>query len=189
MLSSGVGLGLNWGAWALQRWGPGGYLDPHMAFNFAVEIEGLLVGGFSQVSGLASEIETEEYREGGVNDFVHHFPAQTTHSNVLLTHGLTDSSVLWNWYSNVTQGIIHRKNGTIVLLDRQQMPVMWWNFRNAYPVRWSGPDFDAGAADGVAIEVVELVHEGFSKPLLGQGLAFGRGVARRAGWQGGSSFR
>ena len=38
---------------------------------------------------------------------------------------------------HTTEGAIHRRNGTIMLLDARQLPVMWWNFRNALPVRWS----------------------------------------------------
>jgi phage tail-like protein len=151
-----------------------------MAFNFAIEIESLLVGGFSSVSGLQSEVEIEEYREGGVNDFVHQLPSQATYSRLVLTHGLTSISTLWNWYYDVTQGIIRRKSGTIALLDQRQIPVMWWNFRNALPVQWSGPEFDAGN-DAVAFESIELVHEGLSKPLLGQALALGLGAAQMAG--------
>lgn len=151
-------------------------LDPYQAFNFAIEIEGLLVGGFTEVSGLESEIQVEEYREGGVNNYVHQFPAQTTHARLTLIHGLTDVSTLWNWYHSATRGIIQRKNGTIMLLDQQQIPVMWWNFRNAYPVKWTGPRFQASSNE-VAFESIELVHEGLSKPALSQGLALGRGVA------------
>jgi phage tail-like protein len=120
------------------------------------------------------------HREGGVNDFVHHLPRQTTHSNLVLTHGLTDISTLWSWYYNVTQGIVQRKNGTIMLLDRRQTPIMWWNFRNALPVRWSGPQLQAGG-DVVAVEVIELAHEGLTKPLIGQALSAARGVAQLAG--------
>jgi phage tail-like protein len=180
MRSSGSPLGLNWGAALAQRWGADLRLDPHVAFNFAIEIEGLLVGGFREVSGLESTVETEPLREGGVNDFVHDLVGQTTHAHLTLTHGLTDISTLWNWYFDVTQGIIRRKNGTIALLDRQQIPVMWWNFRNALPVRWSGPQFNA-ESDTVAFEAVELAHEGLSKPLLGQALALGLGAASLAG--------
>ena len=182
MRSSGIPLGLNWGASAAQRGQADLRLDPYMAFNFLIEIEGLLVGGFSEVSGLESRVETEEQREGGVNDFVHHLPRQTTHSNLVLTHGLTDISTLWNWYYNVTQGIVQRKNGTIMLLDRRQIPVMWWNFRNALPVRWTGPQLRADT-DTVAFEVIELAHEGLTKPLIGQALAAARGVAQLAGHQ------
>ena len=37
-------------------------LDPYQASNFVIEIEGLLVGGFSECSGLEVEVEVEEYR-------------------------------------------------------------------------------------------------------------------------------
>lgn len=139
-------------------------LDPYMTFNFVVEIEGLLVGGFSEVSGLESEIATEDYQEGGLNEYTHKLPGPVTYPNLVLTHGLTDVNALWDWYHDVTQGIVERKNGTIMLLDRQGMPAMWWDFRKAYPVKWVGPKFDAGSATDVAVEQVELVHQGLSKP-------------------------
>jgi phage tail-like protein len=184
MRSSGIPLGLSFVPGTISNWTNGvRTLDPHMAFNFAVEIEGLLVGGFTEVSGLESEIETETYEEGGVNDYIHHLPRQTTHANLILKHGLTDISSLWNWYYNATQGIIQRKNGTIMLLDRQQIPVMWWNFCNALPVKWTGPEFEAGS-ESVAFESIEMVHEGLSKPLLGQAASLVRGVAQMAGFGG-----
>src|SRR5262249_45696672 len=49
----------------------GGRRDPYLGYNFAVEIEGLVAGGFSEVTGLAVEVETQDYREGGVNGFIH----------------------------------------------------------------------------------------------------------------------
>jgi phage tail-like protein len=181
MTSTGVPLGLNWLPSAVGNWVPGVRpLEPFLAFNFAVEIEGLLVGGFTEVSGLDSNIEMEKHREGGVNGFEHQLPGQTTYSNLVLTHGLTSISTLWNWYYNTTQGVIQRKNGTIMLLDARQIPVMWWNFRNALPVRWSGPTFNA-TRDEVGFESIELVHEGLTQPLLGQAAALGHGVAHMAG--------
>ena len=90
MTSTGVPLGLSWCRRPAANWVPGVRpLEPFLAFNFAVEIEGLLVGGFSEVSGLESTIEVEEYREGGVNGFVHKLPGATTHANLVLRHGLT----------------------------------------------------------------------------------------------------
>jgi len=155
-------------------------LEPFLTFNFAVEIEGLLVGGFTEVSGLESDIEVEDYREGGVNAFVHKLPRQTRYANLELRHGLTAISTLWNWYYNTSRGVVQRKNGTIMLLDTQQTPVMWWNFRNAIPVRWSGPTFNA-TSDEVGVESIELAHEGLSKPLLGQAAALAHGVAGMVG--------
>jgi phage tail-like protein len=34
-----------------------------------------------------------------------------------------------------------------------------WHFRNAWPVKWEGPHLKAKASE-VAIETLELVHEG-----------------------------
>ncbi len=140
-------------------------LDPYMAFNFLVEIEGLLIGGFSEVGGLESSVKVEEYREGGLNGYAHQLPGPTTFPNLTLSHGLTGIDTLWNWYYNVTQGIIERKNGTVMLLDRRGLPAMWWDFRQAYPVKWVGPKFNASSASDVAVEQVELAHRGLVRPM------------------------
>lgn len=181
MTSTGIPLGLSWLPAAAGTWAPGARpLPPYQAFNFAVEIEGLLVGGFTEVSGLDSEVDIEEYREGGVNGYVHKLPGRASYANLVLRHGLTSVSTLWTWYYNTTQGSIQRKNGTIMLLDPGQVPVMWWNFRNALPVRWSGPELRA-SSDEVGVESLELAHEGLTKPVLGQAAAPGAGIAPMAG--------
>ena len=181
MTSTGLPLGLGWVPSVAASWVPGAWpRQPYQAFNFAVEIEGLLVGGFSSVSGLESEVEVEEYREGGVNGFVHKLPGRTSYANLVLSHGLTSASTLWDWYYNTTLGVIQRRNGTIMLLDSRQIPVMWWNFRNALPVRWSGPAFTA-TSDEIAVESLELAHEGLTKPLLSQAVALTQRGAGMAG--------
>src|SRR5689334_9977428 len=121
----------------------GGRREPLGAYNFVVEIDGLLVGGFSAIQGLDSNVEVEQYTEGGLNGYIHMIPGETRYPNLVLSRGLTDVDTLWNWYEGVTRGVILRRNATILLLDRQRAPVTWWNVRDALPVRWSGPRFDA----------------------------------------------
>jgi phage tail-like protein len=180
MRSTGVPLGLSWLPSAVGNWAGVRPLPPYLTFNFAVEIEGLLVGGFTEVTGLESTIEVEEYREGGVNGFAHKLPGKTSYANLVLKHGLTGIGSLWDWYHHTTEGAIYRRNGTIMLLSARQIPVMWWNFRNALPVRWTGPTFDA-SSDEVGFEALELVHEGLTKPLVGQAAAVAQGVAGMVG--------
>ena len=156
-------------------------LDPYLGCNFLVEIEGLLAGGFSEVSGLDSQVEFEEVEEGGRNDYTHKLPTRTKYpQNLVLTHGLTDLDWLWAWYDDVAHGIITRKNGTIFLLDRQRIPAMWWNFKDAYPVSWSGPQLQAGSGT-VAVETVELVHRGISKPAESRAWSAARAAASLGG--------
>ena len=154
--------------------------DPYMAFNFLVEIEGLVVGGFSEVTGLQIETEVKDYREGGLNEYIHKLAGPTRYpSNLILKHGLTDIETLWSWHQEVTRGIIKRRNGTIYLLDQQRLPAMWWDFMEAYPVKWVGPELRADS-NTVAVETVELVHKGISKPALSSLVSAVRGIAGAA---------
>lgn len=136
--------------------------DPYMSYNFAVEIGGVVVGGFSEVSGLSSEIELESYEEGGLNGYVHKFPKHTTYPNLVLSRGLVTIDLFYIWYQTTSQGLIQQLNGTILLLNSQQLPVMWWTIKKAYPVKWEGPELNA-SSDEIAVEKIELVHQGISK--------------------------
>jgi phage tail-like protein len=133
-----------------------------MAFNFAIEIEGLTVGGFSEVIGLSGRLELETYVEGGVNHHIHRFPKQMDYPNLVLVRGLTERDDLWKWYEDVTRGKIRLQNGTIILKDSQQSKVIAWNFKKAYPVAWEGPPLNASGSE-VAFERMELVHRGVYK--------------------------
>lgn len=134
------------------------YDDPFSAFNFKVEIKEV-VGGFTEVSGLKIETEVKEYREGAVNGYIHKLAGPTRYpSNLILKHGLT-SVDLWEWYQDVLRGKIERKDISIVILNNACEEERRWSFKDAFPVRWSGPDLRAGTAE-VAVETIELVHCG-----------------------------
>ena len=134
-------------------------VDPYQSNNFVIEIEGLLVGGFSDCSGLQVEVEAQEYREGGQNAFVHRFAGATRHPPLVLKHGVSPIDGLWGWHQDVAAGHIQRRNGTIYLLNQSQVPVLWWTFREALPLKWSGPELKADSAS-VAFESIELTHRG-----------------------------
>ena len=136
--------------------------DPFLSYNFAVEVEGLVAGGFSEVSGLQTEIEVQEYREGGLNEFIHKRAGPAKYpSNLILKKGITDVRTLWDWYWQVAQGIIERKNVSVLLMDSSGQEKLRWNFEKAYPVKWVGPDLK-GTGSEVAVESVELAHSGLA---------------------------
>ena len=141
-------------------------LDPFLNFSFFIEIEGLIAGGFSEVTGLEAEVEVPPYQEGGQNAYIHQLPGPTRYpQNIVLKHGLTINGVLWSWFQDVTQGVIQRKNGSIYLLDTNFVPMVQWNFREAYPIKWTGPELRA-ENPGVAVETLTLVHRGIVKPKI-----------------------
>ncbi|MDG0789522.1 phage tail protein [Cohnella ginsengisoli] len=129
------------------------------SFRFDVELDGMLVAGFSDVQGLESQTEYEEYREGGVNGYTHRFPKGTRFAQIVLRRGFSSSSALWDWYDQTVRGSVTRKSGSIILYRQDGEELCRWNFFEAYPVKWTGPALDARSSD-VAIESVELVHNG-----------------------------
>lgn len=138
---------------------PGKRVDPYLNFNFLVEIDGITRAAFQEVTGFDSTIDVIEHREGGDNTTPRKLPGMTKHSNIVLKWGLSDDLQLYNWHRDASQGKVQRKNGSIVLLDRAGQEKRRWNFVNAWPTKWDGPDFSAEGND-VAIETLELAHEG-----------------------------
>jgi len=133
--------------------------DPYTTFRFRVEVDNVIVANVSEVSGLQIEIETETYREGGVNDFVHSFPKGIKYQPLVLKIGITDLDFMWGWYKAVRIKGAIRKNITIVLMDSIGEDKRRWIFQGAYPIKWTGPALKADSST-VAFESIELVHQG-----------------------------
>lgn len=134
--------------------------DPFRGFNFRVEIDGITAGSFSEVSGLQVEMEVEDYREGGGNDHVHKLAGPTRYpSNLTLKRGMMNADDLNAWQEEVMSGAITLRNVSVVLLDLAGEEARRWDLKEAYPVRWNGPDL-RGTSNEVAVETLELVHKG-----------------------------
>ena len=133
--------------------------DPALGFRFHVELDDLPVGAFSECSGLQLETEVHDYPEGGLNTHVHKFPTRTKQTNVTLKRGIVDRA-LWDWYHEVVQGRIARRKCTVFIHDSSgAQNLAEWQFRDAFPCKWVGPDLNATQAS-VAVETFELCHQG-----------------------------
>jgi len=136
--------------------------DPYVGFLFRVEILGLQVGGFSQVTGLEREVQTEDFREGGLNDYTHKLATVTKYQNLSLKRGIADATELWQWHQDVVNGKIEKRQINIVLTDPLGQEKWRWVFEKAYPVKWSGAEFNA-SSNAVFVESVEFVHNGIKR--------------------------
>src|SRR5688572_28521494 len=136
--------------------------DPYAGFIFRVEIFGLQVGGFSQVSGLEREVQTEDFREGGRNNYTHKLATVTKYQNLSLRRGIADASELWQWHQDVVHGKTERRRITVVLLDQLQKEKWRWVFADAYPVKWSGSELNA-TSNEVYVDSVEFAHNGIER--------------------------
>src|SRR5215213_782508 len=127
--------------------------------RFYVKIDGMTTAVFTEMSGLQVETVVTEYEEGGNNDFVHRLPGRTKVGNLTLKRGMTNSNELFAWYMEIARGRISRHNLSVIMYDTAGNEVLRWDFVNAYPVKWSGPQFSANATT-TAIETLELAHDG-----------------------------
>lgn len=131
-------------------------------FRFKVEIDGLEAGGFSEVTGFDASIDVMEYREGDMVQTPMKMPGLKKYGNITLRKGLADTTVLYDWITAGIEGEVERKTLTITLLDQTESPVASWQVINAWPVKYTGPDFNATSSE-VAIETLEVAHEGMTR--------------------------
>ena len=160
-------------------------LDPSMAYNFTVNlidssstmaivksalvsaVADVVLGGFTECTGLETALEVEEHREGGRNDTVLKFPTRVTWQPIVLKHGLGAGSALWDWHYDFCTGKGKRRDGVITLMDDLHVPMRIWYFKRGLPTRYSGPALNA-MQNAVAVESVEITHEGiYQVPYVG----------------------
>ena len=134
------------------------------AYNFLLEIEGIIadtkviVGGFKSVSGMDSETEIVEFKQGN-DTVVRKKPGRTTYANIVLERGYTATDDLWQWRQNIENGKIDRRSGSIIILDQDgQTEVARYNFFEGWPCKWYVPDMDSDSS-AMAIEKIEICTE------------------------------
>jgi phage tail-like protein len=136
--------------------------DPLETYNFIVEIDGVTVAGFKELSGIESRIEVVEYREGGESYLpVRKLPGKVTYQNLVLKTGITQDRTLYDWHLAWVKRdpTATRKAVKVTLMDGAGQAQLTWTFREAWPVAYLGPCFNA-EANLVAIQTIELAHEG-----------------------------
>lgn len=133
-------------------------------YNFLLEIQGvindnkIIVGGFKTVSGMDSETEVIQFKQG--NDIVvRKKPGRTTYANIVLERGFTATDDLWQWRKNIEDGKIDRRSGSIIVLDQDgQTEVARYNFYEGWPCKWNVPDMNSDTS-AMAIEKIEICVE------------------------------
>ncbi len=141
--------------------------NPYGAFNFLVSLgtgdETSVVAGFSDASGLGTEINYSEYRNGNEQFNTARKVANTfKQEDVTLKRGLVGSTDLFEWVKQVREGATLPRQVTITVLDEARKPVLSFRLRNAQPKKWVGPTLAAKGGGEVAMEELHLTHEGIS---------------------------
>jgi phage tail-like protein len=141
-------------------------ITPYGAFNFLVNLNGPTgadepLGGFSDVSGIGTEITIAEYRNG--NDRENHVrkvPGIHKVTDVTLKRGIVNSADLWEWIEATRRtGPLAQRNVVITLLDEVGESVQAWNLRGVVPIKYTGPTLAAKGGGDVAMEELVLAAE------------------------------
>ena len=153
--------------------------DPVPDYLFAVELDGIAVGLFTECSGVAARREVDRVEEGGLNNYTHSLPGRMHFSDIVLKRGLTLSRALWNWMQegsydfkvrrmnfSIIQGAPGYNLLTIMGLGGLQKAgagygkAKVWNLENAYPVAWELSELNTQNTEQVALESITIAHHG-----------------------------
>jgi len=116
---------------------------------------------FQSVNGLSVSMETEDFKEGGENRFVHKLPVRTKYDDITLNRGMFIGSGLVLWCRQAIEEFkFQPTNLLITLLNDMHLPISAWYVVNAYPVQWSVSDFKAEES-AVVIESIKLKYNYF----------------------------
>jgi phage tail-like protein len=148
--------------------------EAHAACRFYVEIDHKKEAVFTEVSGLQVEMQVTEYEEGGRNGFIHRLPGRLKVGNIVLKRGLVKANDFFQWCLAAAEQDIIRRHISIVIYDVAGQEVVRWDFQGAYPVKWTGPTFNADQG-AVAMETLELAHQGLELSTKGGGGVVQRG--------------
>ncbi|MFT5221766.1 MAG: phage tail-like protein [Glaciecola sp.] len=143
------------------------YRDTGMSTaTFLVEVDGVDIGRYTEVSGLEVSVEVHTYNEGGVNGHVHQLPGRMTWPNIVLKRGVTFDDKLLEWFHETsgegfaTAGKVARATAAISLISKKGKRLRSWDLIDAIPVRWVGPTLAGSTADAPS-EELEVAHHGF----------------------------
>ena len=137
---------------------------PYKKYNYRVEIQSIDVAAFSEVSGFDASIDVIEYREGteAINS-PRKMPGLTKYGNVTLKWGMSDNMSFYQWVAGISTGekgapADRVQDITIYLQNDAHQDIANWTLINAWPCKYTAPDFNASASE-VSFESVELAFE------------------------------
>ena len=132
--------------------------EPALSLTYKVTIDGIIpLGTWSKIDGLGFAFDVTEYREGGVNGYMHKIVGPLKYDNVRLSRPVdSDSLLLYIWLSANLVAVVPQTMA-ITALDSEGSEVTTWNLSGVVPVKWSGPSLDV-AGNQIATETLEIAY-------------------------------
>jgi phage tail-like protein len=129
--------------------------------NFQVVISGdpKIAAGFSDVSGLSTEINYSDYRAGdSKTTAIGKVPNTSKTGEVSFKRGLTSGMELFEWFEGVRQQKYDPRTITVQVLSGGQ-PTATYTLSTCWPKSYVGPTLAGKGGGDVAIEELKVVCE------------------------------
>lgn len=132
--------------------------EPALTLFYKVTIDGVIpLGTWSKIEGLGFAYDVKEYREGGVNGYMHKIVGPLKYDNVRLSRPVdSDSMLLYIWLSANLVKVVPQTM-EIAVMNSEGKEVTTWNLSGVVPVKWQGPSLDY-AGNQIAMETLEVAY-------------------------------
>ena len=204
-VGNAAGKAAQMGLGAMMSMAMGGRRDPDVAFNYMVEIDGLTLGMFTEVSGIKWSMNIDELKQGGENNHQRHLLGRAKFDPLVLKRGFVGKDsmlfdMMWQTFDPNTP--ILRKQVHIVVLTRGGQgggisgmlggnEVGRISFYECFVQEWSGPTFNTKQND-IAVESLTIRYDYLNFHAGGPldqllGAAVGAGMSMAGGMMAGKA--
>lgn len=136
--------------------------DALVAQRFKIEVQGVEIASFQEVSGITSEIEVVTLKANDMlgKPIVKQMIGAVKPPTITLKRAADSSKALWEWHKAALEGDLAgaRKDGSIVQMDFTMGEVARYNFFSAWISKLEASGMKAGD-NNPAVESVTIVCE------------------------------
>ena len=137
--------------------------DALHARNFTLEIDGVQIAQFSEVSGITSEVEVTQIKENTPDGkyVLQQVMGAPKAPQFTIKRFLNASDDLWKWHKSAREGDLKgaRKNGAITANDFAGKEVARWSFTDAWCSKLTTSALKAGSNEVATEEATVVAHE------------------------------
>jgi phage tail-like protein len=137
------------------------------ADRLSLTIDGYEIASFSELAGIATEVEPVEFLESANREVIRKkLPGKSKPPTVVLKRARGPSPELWSWHQAVLGGDIAaaRRSCSLTMFNADGKPVARYHLEQAWPAKLEIGGLKAGASD--VVEAVTLVAERIHKVTL-----------------------
>jgi len=140
--------------------------DPAVNTFYKVTLDGLIpLGLWTKVEGLGMEYEVKEYREGGVNGYMHKIIGPVKFTNLRLSRPVdVTSPILMAWLQSNQVMVLPHQTMSVTAMTAAGDYITSWSLIGVVPIKWTGPSLDI-MSNSVSTETLEIAYREIS--LLG----------------------